>query len=107
MVVRSYSGPMDSLDANEAEHITLWIGCRELRTMECVNVILEGDSFSIIHWCSRKSSFPWRPAEWVKEVHDISLQLGACFNHILRAANVMADALAREGVFLSSLTFDV
>ena len=40
-------------------------------------------------------------------MQDISLQLGACFNHILREANVMADALAREGVFLSSPTFDV
>ena len=40
-------------------------------------------------------------------MHDISFQLGACFNHILREDNAMADALAREGGFLSSLTFDV
>ena len=38
----------------------------------------------------------------MEEAQDISLQLGACLNHILREANVMADALAREGVFLSS-----
>ena len=40
-------------------------------------------------------------------MHDISTHLGACFNHILRGANVTADALAKEGVFLSSLNFDV
>ena len=97
---------MDLIDANEAELFALLIGCRELRKMGCVTVILEGNSFSVIQWCSGKSSFPWSLADWVK-VQDISIHLGACFNHILKGANVMADALAKEGVFLSSLNFDV
>ena len=49
---------MDSIDANEAELFALLIGCRELRRMGCVIVIFEGDSFSVIQWCSGKSSFP-------------------------------------------------
>ena len=40
-------------------------------------------------------------------MHDISIHLGACFNHNLRGANVMADALAKERVFISSLYFDI
>ena len=32
--------------------------------------ILEGDSFSVIQWCS-SSSYPWRLADWVEEVKDI------------------------------------
>ena len=106
VVVQSYSGPVESMDVNGAELFTLLIGCCELRSVGCVNVILEGDSFSVIQWCFGKSSFPWSLADWV-EVQDISLQLGACFNRILREANGMADALARERVFLFSLTFDV
>ena len=107
VVVRNYTGPVDLIDANEAELFAHLIGTRELRRMGCVTVILEGDSFSVIQWCSGKSFFPWRLADWVEEVQDISIHLGTCFNHILRGANVMADALAKEGVFLSSLNFDV
>ena len=68
--------------------------------------ILEGDSLSVIQWCSGSSSYPWRLADWA-EVQDISRRLGATFNHILRGANALANSLAREGVFNSTLSFDV
>ena len=48
MDVRNYLGPVDSIDADEAERFTFLIGRRELRRMGCVNVIFEGDSFSVI-----------------------------------------------------------
>ena len=41
------------------------------------------------------------------EVQDIAKQLGASFHHVHREANVMADALAKEGVLRSSILFDV
>ena len=43
----------------------------------------------------------------MEEVQDISRRLGASFHHILREANAVADSLAREGVFRSSVSFDV
>ena len=44
---------------NEAEVLALLIGCRELRSLDVFNAIIEGASFSTIQ-CSGKSSFPWR-----------------------------------------------
>jgi hypothetical protein len=40
-------------------------------------------------------------------VQDISSRLGASFHHFFREANVMANALAKEGVFRTSILFDV
>ena len=48
----------------------------------------------------------WRLANWVEEVQDISKRWGASFHHIVREANVVADSLAREGGFRSSIYFD-
>ena len=41
------------------------------------------------------------------EVHDIFRQPDASFHHILIEANALADSLAKEGVFHSSVSFDV
>ena len=49
----------------------------------------------------------FRLAGWVEEVQDISRKLGSIFNNIVREANVLADDLAREGAFHSSISFDV
>ena len=41
----------------------------------------------------------------MEEVQDILHQLGACFHYILTEANVIADGLAKEGAFRSTLIF--
>lgn len=41
----------------------------------------------------------------MEEVQDILHQMGACFHHILTEVNVMADGLAKEGAFRSTLFF--
>lgn len=42
--MRSYSGPVDSLDAAEAEVFALLVGCCELRRLGRCNAIIEGYS---------------------------------------------------------------
>ena len=106
-VVRSYSGPVDALDANEAEVYALLLGCRELEKLGGAYLIIEGDSFSTIQWASSKASYPWRIAAWVEEVQDSSKKIGASFCHILWEANSMADGLARVGLSRSSIIFVV
>lgn len=49
-VFRSYSSPLESLDANEVEAFALLVGCHELGRMGGYNAILEHDSFSVIQW---------------------------------------------------------
>lgn len=63
-VVCSYSGPLESSDADEVAVFAPLVGCRELRSMGCVNAIIEDDSFSAIQWGLHNSSFPWRLADW-------------------------------------------
>lgn len=43
----------------------------------------------------------------MEEIQDISRQLGAPFNHVLREANAITDALAKEGGLRSSISLDV
>ena len=45
IVVRNFSGLVDSLDANESEINALLVGCHELRKLEGFKTIIEGDSF--------------------------------------------------------------
>eukprot|EP00268_Persea_americana_P010674 TRINITY_DN14354_c2_g1_i4.p1 TRINITY_DN14354_c2_g1~~TRINITY_DN14354_c2_g1_i4.p1 ORF type:complete len:114 (-),score=18.31 TRINITY_DN14354_c2_g1_i4:700-1041(-) len=56
-MVRSFFGPIDSLDASETKLFAILIGCRELLQMARYGAILEGDSFSVIQWCSGSSSY--------------------------------------------------
>ncbi|XXG42545.1 hypothetical protein AAC387_Pa01g2800 [Persea americana] len=106
-VIRNYYGPVNSMNANAAEVYAMLIGCHELLSLGGYNAIIEGDSYSAIQWGSGKASHPWTLTDLVEEVKDIDKQLGASFHHIHREANVMADALAKEGVLCSSILFDV
>ena len=106
-IIRNFSVPVDCSDANKAELFALLIGCRELLRIGGLNPILEGDSFSSIQWGSGKATHPWGLADLVEEVQDISSLLGASFLHTLRKTNTMADGLARDGVFRTSISFDV
>ena len=106
-VVRSFSGPVIALDANEVEVYALLIRCRELEKIGGSYPIMEGDSFSTIQWAFGKAIYPWRITDWVEEVQDISKKIGASFRHILREANSMADGLSREGLSRSSIIFVV
>lgn len=58
--VRSFSGPLEFLEANEVEVFALLVGCHELCQMGCFNAVLEGYHFSVIQWGSDNSSYPWR-----------------------------------------------
>ena len=71
-VVRTFCGPVEASDANEAEMCALLVGCRELRGL---SAIIERDSFSAIQWGLGNTSYPWKLADWVEEVQDISSQL--------------------------------
>lgn len=98
---------MVSLSANEVEVYALLIGCREFFSSESINVVIEGGSYSAIQWGSGEASISWRLLDCVEEMQDISRRLGSSFHHIFREANVMADALAKGGVFRTSILFDV
>ena len=67
-VIRNFSGPVGSTDANEAKVYALLIGCRELERIGRSHPIIEGDSFSTIQWAFGKAIYPWRIAHWVNEV---------------------------------------
>ena len=106
-VVRSFSWHVIALDANEVEVHALLIGCCELEKIGGSYPIIEGDSVSSFQWASGKAIYPWRIADQVEDVQDISKKMGASFRHILWEANSMADVLAREGISRSSIMFDV
>lgn len=66
--VRSFSGPMESQDASEAEVFALLINCLELARFICFHPILEGDSFLVSQWGLGRAIHLWRLANRVAEV---------------------------------------
>lgn len=73
------------------------MGSRELCKLEGYNAMIEGASISVKQWGSGKFRCPWKIADWVEEIHQISFQLDVSFYHILREANDIADHLTGEG----------
>lgn len=71
------------------------------------NSILEGDYFLAIQWGPGRACHPWILADSVEEVQDIFNQPGALFHHNPREAKVMTNSLAKDGVFHSSISFDI
>ena len=67
-VIRSFFGPLNSLNADKAEVYALLIGYHELLRLGGYNVIIEGDSFSAIQWGSRKATASWRLVDGMEEV---------------------------------------
>jgi hypothetical protein len=59
-VLRNFSGPVDSLSADDVEIYAVFIGCRELLTLESINAVSEGDSYSAIQWGYGEAFIPWR-----------------------------------------------
>lgn len=49
-VIRTYLGPACIADANKAEVLSLICGCKELKTLNGLKAIVEGDSFLTIQW---------------------------------------------------------
>lgn len=96
-ILCTYSGPINFVDSNWAEIFAIRMGCCELQKIEGYNAMIKKDFFLAILWGSWRCTYPWKFADWVEEIHQISSHLGCSFYHILREANAIADCLAREG----------
>lgn len=60
--------------------------------------LLRGNSFCAIQWGFGAATCPWRLADWMEEIQNISRQWRCTFSHVLRKANGVVNGLAREGV---------
>lgn len=67
------------------------------RQLDSVETIIEGDSFSAIKWRLCQVKCPWRLADLVDEIIQITQPLQCMFHHVLREANDLADGFAKEG----------
>lgn len=54
-VLPRFSGHVEASNANEAQMFAMLVGCRELLNLSAHSVVIEGDSFSVIQWGSRKT----------------------------------------------------
>lgn len=75
-VIKNFSSPISSSDANGAEVFALLVGRSKLQKMGGYNAIIEDDSFSAIQ--SGKSSFSWRMSVWV-EVQSAQYYFQSCY----------------------------
>lgn len=61
-------------------------------------LILEGGSAGVIGWVSNGIRFPWKIANIIEEILDISDGIVVTFSHVPREINWDTDILAKRGV---------
>lgn len=85
----------------------MFLGCRELKVINGLNVIVEGDSVLSIQWGSTSMPYPWWLTDWMEKIRSISSMKQFSFSHVYRESNMLANVLANDGAFHPSLVFDV
>lgn len=63
--------------------------------MALFSLVIEGDSACDIWWVEGTSKGPWRIRPWLAKVREVSAMCNVSFSHVLRAADVGVDALAK------------
>ena len=61
-------------------------------------LLVESDSTNAVGWLLNPDSRPWKCQFHINEIKEISSSLAVSFGHVLRRANSMVDALAKQGV---------
>ncbi|XP_077231884.1 uncharacterized protein LOC143864904 [Tasmannia lanceolata] len=102
-VVQAYSGPIGVADSNEAEVRAAYQGILLLGSERVANTIVEGDSLNVIRWLKGSAVPPWRFLHFFDEIKDITVGRSVAFQNVRRAANEVADKLAKAGAVKQSL----
>lgn len=82
---------------NRAELPVLRMGLRKALHLSLHGIVMECDSLCVIHWASGCCQAPWSILD-AAEMLDLPRKLTASFIHVKRAANVVANGLAKKGV---------
>lgn len=77
-------GPLAKCESTKAETIGLLMDLQELKKMGAYGTMVEGDSSSVIGWGKGTGEGVWRLANFLNEIHDLSIQLGISYAHIPR-----------------------
>lgn len=59
--------------------------------------IMESGSTNAITWVSNRKGFPWKLQFIFNEIRILSTSINVVFHHMLRSANSMVDASAKQG----------
>ncbi|XP_060190462.1 uncharacterized protein LOC132619635 [Lycium barbarum] len=78
----------------EAEIVAILEALRYCKQQGLHNIIFQTDSQTIQKILSEEWKPPWNITGWVEEVEEYKRDLDVIFNHTLREANKLADALA-------------
>ncbi|XP_060195217.1 uncharacterized protein LOC132624456 [Lycium barbarum] len=80
--------------SREAENLALLEALKYCKQQGHQNIIFQTDSKTIQRMLSEEWKPPWNIVGWVEEVEEYKRDLNVLFNHDLREANKLADALA-------------
>ncbi|KAG9442213.1 hypothetical protein H6P81_018067 [Aristolochia fimbriata] len=100
----TYAGPLGHEDSTVAEMTALLQGLRIFRSRLQGKLLVEGDSKNVIGWCEGGVTPPWRLCYSFREILDLAKERVEGWSYIPRAANAIADSLARNGVSLVTVT---
>ncbi|XP_077249412.1 uncharacterized protein LOC143888916 [Tasmannia lanceolata] len=103
LVIWAFAGPIGIANADEAEVRAVHQGIKLLVGGRWNNIVVEGDSDSVVRWLSKPLGWPWGFDHLFNEIRDLVGAMEISFRHVKRSANEVADRLARVWVSLEEL----
>lgn len=79
-VLKAFSKPAGRGLAIEEEILALLEGLAQAKALGFCNFLVEGDATSVISWATRKERGPWKFDGRLRQIIDISSELGCSFS---------------------------
>lgn len=89
---------MQPCDSNEAKVLAIPESLRCFSRYYRGNLIVESDSSNAVIWVSNRKAYSWKFQFFFNKIRVLSTTINVSFQHKSRSANMMADALAKQGV---------
>ena len=89
---------MGVCDSNEVEVLVILEALRYFSRFVNGVLVVESDSSNAVAWVSNRKVNPWKFQFLFNEIRELSSNINVVFLHVLRLANSITDALAKQGV---------
>ena len=96
-ILRASSKHVEMELAIRTEILELLEGLMQAKVISLSNLIVEGDSATVISWVNNKERDLWKFDNWMREIIDTTNELGYSLSWIPCTTNQVTNQLAKQG----------